>query len=340
MNRCAKNGCLVDRTFPLPTDPTELYVARLPPIGCSRLRCTACGVAVRNAVGIAFMSRDDLPRSELSKLYDLADLSSSPLLGKTHPDHRLYLCRCHRWLEIRYHELDNPDRDLLTDPDVPWRCDGHPAIEFPHDIHGVRVGSRDELRDLAVRGFHGFDPPGIRADERDAQWLTRLYYRLSPTDAGIVAQVATACLADPEPLARQRALHFYDDVRDSRARDSLVELLHSHRALFAGVPDNLPLHQRDTTLEHTAWRILRESVANPGPARDLARADGLAGRASRALYDALCRADTQWVTEHAEDLARAAPNRVEDLETSFQVVPGPEWFAKLTGRARRAVGRT
>lgn len=337
MNRCAKNGCLVDATIPIPTDPTELFVARLPPVGCSRLRCTSCGVAVRNAPGLAFIDRDDVSSRVLSELYDRPELGSSPLLGPTRPDYRLYLCRCRRWLEIRSHELEDPDRDDPTAPDLPWRCDGHPAIAFPHDVHGVNIASVEELRELVIRGFRGFDPPKIRPGEVDAQWLTRLYYRLTPAHAGVVAQVATACLTDLEPLARQRALHFFDDVRDSRARDALAQVLGSQRQLFADVPDKLPLHICDTTLEHTAWRILRESLAQPGPARDLARADALGGRASRALYDALCRADPAWVTEHADELARAAPARVEELETSFQVAP-TAWFAKLRGRARRAVG--
>lgn len=336
MNRCAKNGCVVDATIPIPTDSTELYVARLPPVGCSSLRCLNCGARVRNAVGLAFRERDDVPPRVLSEIYDLPDLASSPLLGPTHPDYRLYVCRCRRWLAIRSYELADPDGDDPTAPDLPWRCDGHPTIAFPHDIHGVQVASSGRLRELVIRGFHGFDPPNIRPSEVDAQWLTRLYYRLSPSDAGIVAQVATDCLTDPEPLARQRALHFLDDVRDSRARDELAQVLAAKRPLYADVPDKLPLHICDTTLEHTAWRILRESLAHAGPARDLARADALDGRASRALYDALCRADTAWVGEHAEDLARAAPGRVEDLETSFKVAPS-EWFTKLRGRARGAV---
>lgn len=146
MNRCAKSGCLVNATLPLPTDPTEVYVARLPPLGCSRLRCVQCGVAVRNAPGIAFLSRDDVTPSLLAGLYELAEMTASPLLGPTHPDYRLYLCRCRRWLEIRDHEIGNAGPDDPTSPDLPWRCDGHPEIEIPHDIHGVRVASVAELQ--------------------------------------------------------------------------------------------------------------------------------------------------------------------------------------------------
>jgi hypothetical protein len=335
MNHCANHGCVVEATVQFPTDPTEVHVGLPPYVACRNLRCLDCGCAVRNAPGVAFVTRADVAPHVLSEIYDLPDLANAPLLGATHPAFRLYLCRCRRWLANRSYELEHDDRDDETLPDLPWRCGGHPAIEFPHDIYGVQVMSLAKLRDLVVRGFHGFDPPNIPPAEVRASWLTRLYFRMSSTEAGIVAQVALECLTDPDPRARYRALHFFHDIHDPRAREVVAHTLSTNRGLFSEVPDATPLHICDTTLEHTAWRLLAAAVTH-GAARDLARADALAGRASRALYDALCSSDPAWVDEHAEQLARAAPDRVEDLETSFMVAP-ITWFKRLRGRARGAV---
>jgi len=339
MNRCANNGCLVDTKLPLPTDPTELYVAPLPPVGCNKLRCVHCGAAVRNAPGLAFATRDDVSAAQLSELYDLKDLTKSRLIDTTHPKFRLYICRCSRWLENDHHFITTPDRDVFTDPNVPWRCDGHPPIQFPHDIHGVRVATRDELRDFVVRALHGFDPPGAMPDEKNAEWLRRLYYRLSPADAGLVAQLAAGSFGDADPVARQRALHFFHDVPDPAARERLADQFTAHRNLFAGIPDRSPRHTTDSTLEHAAWRLLHGSIPTSPRIRDLARAEALAGKASRALYDGIVKADARWLDEHVAEVARAAPDHVKTLEQSFRVTDDPAIYEGLRGRALKAVGK-
>jgi hypothetical protein len=321
MNNCARSGFLVDATSPLTVDPTDLQVEGLPVVGCSRVRCGRCGALVRNAPGLAFRTRDDVAAPQLAALYATPDLTSSALLHQTRPEWRLYLCKCARWLETWRHACAEPDPDDW-DPDMPWRCEGHPLISLPHDLDGVVVASKDELRELAVRGFHDVAPPRVRpADKVRGEWLARLYVRLSPGEAEVVAAVALASVEDPGPRTRALALRFLYHLPIDRGRARLLALIDGERSLFAGVADEVTTISVDKTLEHTIWRILAPLVGSEGRARDLARAEALAGTASVAIYDALARHDSGWVTSHGVELARAASDRIEELFDSFSQFP-------------------
>jgi hypothetical protein len=290
MNTCAAGGYLVSRKHPLPADPTDFHIGSLAVVGCNRLRCAACGALVRNAAGIAFHSRDD--QVDLNQVYDTPDLATCPALHQSQSSFRLYVCRCHRWLEVSEHAVDEPDFDYLTDPSVPWRCDGHPLIELPREIDGVRVANQRELEEVASRAFHGSNPPGARPADAEADWVARLHARLTPADADAVASAAAASLEDPDPRVRARVLSFYRNLKLEAGATLVVSYLEGDRRLFAGVPDQVS-GIKGETLEDTAWRAVRPLVATPGRARDLARAEVLArGKGSSGLYSTLAAADS------------------------------------------------
>jgi hypothetical protein len=324
MNRCAAGGYLVSAKSSLPSDPTDFHLEGLPTVGCTRIKCGVCDVLVRNAPGLAFRTRENVPAAELAALYASTDLAASPLLHQTHAHLRLYLCRCSRWLENDPSACDEPEPDALTDPDMPWGCDGHPYIQLPHDIDGHSCTSRGELRDLATRGFHGFSPPRTRPDDTlRAAWLVRLHERLQPADAAVIATAALSCLEDRDPRTRALVLQFFWRVPDEAAQARLLAILEGDRRLFAGIPDEVTAFPNfDRTLEESIWRVLGPLVAAPGRARDLARVGALAaGKGGRAVYDALARGDSAWVVSSAEDIARATPDRAKDLSGSFAQFP-------------------
>lgn len=364
MNRCARSGYLVDATSTLPSDPTDFQVEGLPVVGCTRIRCGRCGAFVRNAPGLAFRTRDDVSASELAALYALTDLASSPLLHQVRPEWRLYVCKCSRWLETSAHACAEPDPDANTDPDMPWRCEGHPSIALPHDIDGASVSSPSELRELATRGFHGVTPPRVRpADAERGDWLARLYSRLDPggprgsaplhlrpggrsesdplhlgpPDAAVVVEVALSALEDPAVRTRALALRFFYDLPIEAGRARLLALLEGDRRLFAGVPDEVTTVGVDKTLEHSMWRIVAPLVATPGRAQDLARAEALSGKAGLAVYDALAKYDSAWVSAHGEELVRAAPERMEEIFSSFSQFPQGVPIRALRERIRKVI---
>jgi hypothetical protein len=234
MNYCARGGYLVDATHTLPTDPTEIDVENLSVVGCTRIRCYGCKALVRNWPGLSFSTPNHVPRAKISELYDLPDLETSPLIHRTQPRYRLYMCRCSRWLEIGEHAVDEPDRDYFTDPDLPWRCEGHPPITLPHELDGERIESRAQLRAVVDRAFRGEFPPHVRAADRRAGWIIRLHAKLLPAEASVVVAAAVSALDDADPRARERAIEFLHYVPDAEALAHLFELVQRRPELFVG----------------------------------------------------------------------------------------------------------
>lgn len=70
MNRCPRNGFLVGADWELSSDLTELDVQCLPLIGCNRIWCSHCNVAVRNALGVAFRTRGSIALYDGLARYD------------------------------------------------------------------------------------------------------------------------------------------------------------------------------------------------------------------------------------------------------------------------------
>ena len=278
--RCPDDGYMVGAQREIPEDPTDLAVAGLPIIGCNRLRCLRCGVSVKDSVS---------PEAKL------ADSGT-----------RVYSCDCRKWSENGVQALEDDDWETFrTSPDVPWECEGHPAIVLPHDIDGAVVGSQAELVTLAQRAVRGEFPPRTRAaDAAKGDWLVRFRARLNPGDAAAVTSAVVEGLDDPDPHSRARALHFFTHVAHHPARERLLALL-----------------ANGWTLEETAWRVLAPLVGEAGPAREFARAEALAGRGSGELFRTLAAGDPEWFLANGREMALATPPRAEELYNSFAQVP-------------------
>ncbi len=318
----------------IPTDPTDFHLLYLPVVGCSHLRCNACGVRVRNAAALSFQSQRDLAVGELRRLYATADLRSSPLLREDRPSRRLYLCQCERWLETSHRASADPDEYRQG---LPWYCEGHPEMTLPHDLDGMNL-TAENLADVVARGFHDEAPPRMRAaDKERGEWLVRLHERLPAAYVNVLTTAAFAALRDPIPRTRALALRFFYWLETEQ--DRVFQLYEREPALFVGVPDEVTTINVDTTLEHTVWRIVAPLVGNDGRARDFARELALPGNANVATYYALARHDSAWVVSRAEDIARAAPSRVNDLLASFSQFPTGFGSLQLRERVRKAAGQ-
>ena len=318
MNFCVFGGHVVEGTSPIATDPVDHDVERLPIHGCNRLRCPQCKALVRSVAKLNF--RDENAKVDLNQLYEVPDLATSPLLeprGRT----RLYLCRCTSWAEgLTRRPLGGPDPDPYTDPHAPWRCEGHPVAGLPHDFDGVEV-TPDNLTDMVNRSLRGWWPPNVFPDDRHGGfWAARLYTRLAGTawqDSVVAAALET--LGDPDPKARARALHLFLILQLAIGAERALAILDGDREGFAGVPDAFVAVMSDKTLEDTLWRVARNLVAQPGRARELARAEALtAGKGRAALYSALAAGDPEWVAEHVDEMARANPQQEKALALSIR----------------------
>jgi hypothetical protein len=70
-----------------------------------------------------------------------------------------------------------------------------------------------------------------------------------------------------------------------------------------------------------AWRVIAPLVAEPGPARMLAREAALGGRGRRAVFAALATHDSAWLIASIEAIVRAAPERAKELNDSLGSLP-------------------
>src|SRR5262249_8232766 len=156
-------------------------------------------------------------------------------------------------------------------------------------------------------------------DLKRGYWMCRLPHRLeSPEDKQVVIDAAIECLTDPAVQTRALALELLTVNPSLAAEARLVELLDAERDLYAGVPNELSRFDVDKTLEGTVWRVLGSAVARDNHLRDRARRAALAGQGNRALYDALCASDGEWIVAHIDDIVRAAPVTAEELMYSFE----------------------
>jgi len=317
MNHCDSNGWLVANR-PVPTDPVDHDLPKLPKLGCSRVRCRGCGAIVRSAAGVAM--KQPGVKIDLMQLYGVADLATWPLF-ETDAAVRFYFCECLYHTESGQHPLYEPDGSMAIPAAGQWHCDGHPVADLQHDFDGVEVTAVN-LGEIVYKALRGWLPDGARAEDKPRTiWLARLHGRLAQTrSADALAQHVASGFDDPDPLVRARALHFFIARPTAAAGAARAhQLLLGNRSAFAGVPDPITKIPGDSTLEHALWRVAAPLVAQ-GPARDLARKEALAlNKGSQALYDALGAGDAAWLVANAAAIAKATPSKADDLVDTFEL---------------------
>lgn len=317
MNFCDFAGHVVNG-IPLPTDPIDHDVERLPIRGCTRLCCGQCGAMVRTVSGLVF--RGPTAQVDLESFYALSNLAASSLLVPR-AGGRVYICRCSSWFEaIGWRALAGPDPDPSYDPQVPWRCAGHPVTRLPHAFDQVEV-TPENVGDVVERALRGDVPSSAHPEDRHGGlWTARLYTRLAKTPwQAAVAAAALAAMSDTDPKVRSRSVHALFVLKLPEGATRAVELLDGDRVGFAGVADMFSQVRNDQTLEHSLWRLADPLVAQAGRARELARADSLTpGKGHAALYGALAAGDPEWLAARLKDVARANPEQVNALSSAVR----------------------
>jgi hypothetical protein len=306
-NYCDAGGWVVNGDTVL-FDHYGYDVASLPSRGCSHIWCSLCNAVVRNFPGVKLAVAGRKP--DLGMIYALE--RPDPAVFKSGPAERFYFCKCSFHDEWSHsNALDDKDSGMQI---YSWRCAGHPYAGVPHKFDGqtIDVGNVDAI---ARRAIEGWTPAEAgKEDSERAYWIARLFLRVERTQlAREILRVAAVAMEDADVTIRTRALVFFMHTKSHIGASRSLALLQGPRTLFAGVADTMTPYIRDKTLEETLWRLATPLVGE-GPARDLARTDAVTpGKASRALYDALVKQDSEWTLEHLEDLAKAAPAQVPDF---------------------------
>ena len=212
---CTNGGLLVDGRARLSTDPCEYYDERVRElVGCAQLRCTKCEASVRTGP-LWLVPKQSLQR-EIATLYTTKDWSSLPFL---HEDKvydgppRLYACRCRWWVATRVDSIEN-EHDSPSDPDLPWRCAGHPSPALPITLDELKIDGGTDWAQLVDKILRGSAPRRLQREssvgDEPAAWLVWLHVYLK--GLALTSKLSAAIadrIADPDPWVVGRVLYFF-----------------------------------------------------------------------------------------------------------------------------------
>jgi hypothetical protein len=267
---CLHGGRVVGGNQRLPEDPCEYQAASLATvIGCNRMACPRCQAKVRwSAPG--WVGKEDL-RPKLAELYGAQDWTDHPLLAREHDSYRLYACRCTLWAGVSDYWTADPDRDTLHEPELPWRCQGHPLPSLPVTLGDTAIAVDSDWRRLVARILDGWSPVDLGAQPGDAgpglrlAWLYAYLVGLPEADA--FSKAVGATLVDPDTQKAAAALYFFERFPHAEGFEALVRQAEDKpQDVLRGFP-LLDTLRSIVPLEPIVQRL----ATAPGPRRDLDR---------------------------------------------------------------------
>jgi hypothetical protein len=312
---CPHGGATVSGDLPVPDDRADYRHGRVPVfVGCNHLVCSECGEEVRQ-----------VPNLQVDGLYsNLPDLNASndwASLDCTSPGHdvRLYACACRGWLETHMHLMDDPDPEP-GDPQLPWRCQGHPIPELPTGLDGAELPDVASVIAAAKAALVGTIPADAPAPSSfvPTLWLNRLYgfFEGSPV-AEAMAGVLAEALSSDDALVVGSALRFYVRFPLAPGFEGVLDL-----AEEVGLATTYPCPYGEGTIDRQVGDAVlsRASCAGDEDPTDVrAVAMTLAGLTDEGLevdHDIirqLVREHPEWAARHAVAIVVADTRRLSPL---------------------------
>jgi len=169
---------------------------------------------------------------------------------------------------------------------------------------GVRITADMDVAEFARRIAIDDGPADPASGHRQpgGQWLWKLHTRLGETPLAFALRTAIAALlSDPDSRARASAVRFYYFVPGAPGSERVCELAETSRELLPNREFNEMLAMR---LAHVGADARWLAVA---------RKEALAPGASEPVFQALAEHDPDWLLENMLAVARAAPDRWQDL---------------------------
>lgn len=304
MNECENGGYIVGAHREVPSDPTDfMWIGRTPTVGCSRLRCSVCGLMVKQRSGWR-VDRNQVQygtpdyRVRIDQMLSEDDWEQLPFLR--HDDHyRVYVCRCGFVMEDHEQGTELTEVAGMGSPTIPWRCSGHPPVSLPFALDGISFSTLGEVTSAAHRAFSGWRPESL-ADEVPGTWASRLYGRTSGTElAAELEKLTVECLRDSDPRARIGALRFLRRQRNPAGFRVAAEMA------LDGPPDPAPEVQQELT--DAVARFYEFNVLDEPRLQDWARSNALRPGVRQLVIDALAERDPRWLRDSAAAIVRANP---------------------------------
>jgi len=253
---CELGGFVVGGGRRLPTDLSDYGLDA----GCNSLRCESCGVIVRSFLPGRQPSDDRWPQAR--ELYE----SSDPSTWLTHelPNVRTYACSCRIWIESGYESLIN-DHESPSDPNVPWRCAGHPTPRLPFTVGRFVIDENSNFPEVVATILNGEYPPPLPfRPNGPVQWLTWFYnYLRKLPEAESLAAAVAARIEDPDPVVHGRVLAFFRLMPTATGIERLVDIVER-------VPNEVcrsyPVPEWGTVQD--AWEVLWRALSQRMPDKE------------------------------------------------------------------------
>ncbi|MBI5515019.1 MAG: hypothetical protein HY909_14680 [Deltaproteobacteria bacterium] len=246
---CAESGLLVDGDTRLLTDPCEYFhPAAGVQVGCGRLRCESCRAWVRG--GPPGLALKDNTKVDLRALHGAPDWSALPFIEAAYSlgaRKRLYACTCTSWVAESVAPIDN-DHEIESDPNVPWRCAGHPVPDLPLSLGELRIDAASNWAQLVDKVLRGSSPRDLERKDalgpEPALWLAWLYaYLRGLPGADHLSSATAARLEDSDPQVVGGVLYFFTQFPRARGIEKLIATAEAdlHRvALGYPIPEHPP----------------------------------------------------------------------------------------------------
>lgn len=304
MNECENGGYIVGAHREVPSDPTDfMWIGRNPTVGCSRLRCSVCGLMVKQHGGwrvdrdqVQYGTPDYRPRIDQLLSEDNWDLL--PFM-RHDENYRVYVCRCGFVMEDHQQGTELTEIDGMGSPTIPWRCSGHPLVSLPFALDGITFSTLVDLVDAARRAFSGWRPESC-TDEVQGTWASRLHGRVSGTEmASKLEELTVACLRDPDARVRAGALRSLRRQRNAAGFRVAADMA------LDGPPD--PAAEVQQELTDAVARFYEFDVLDEPRLRDWARSNALRPGVRQFVLEALAERDPSWLRDSAEAVVRANP---------------------------------
>jgi len=298
---CVGDGSLVTMQQWLPTQPFDYDWGRIHPrIGCSNIRCSACGQTVRAT-----------PWSEYS---------------------REYKCACTAHLADSFLSLGEADgyrgmSAMERPPPGAWRCAGHPALTVPCDLDGVHV-SPERLVEVARVGFESpsFVPPETSGH---SIWVSRLYWILPAALRPALGEAVATLVLDSDPRISVRAMRFFWDQSEASGSERLTAIARDHGARLATIadPDHPGRTVEDELLTALEYRAFRRDAAGQlvdPEAHEVMRRAVLAGKNPNDVIFTIGRLEPDWLVAYAAEIVTSSPELLQNVVWLLQKLPSEQ----------------
>jgi hypothetical protein len=245
-------------------------------------------------------------------------------------------------------QLSPSPEDLDPDELLPWRCHGHPRLEFPGQFDGIELPANLDWDDLVTANLAAVGTPPLNAsvDNLPGFLLVRVYLALS--DASLRDRLSAAIGArasSSDRKARTGVSLFFAMNPRAEGLDALVAAWKRAPALYDHEPSPWPNEPtlRDLNLKAVVARLRIRRKLGQAHADDLSTLHwaALTAPGLGSYTHALGAIDPLWAASHFEELLAVEPGNWGALfwavRVSFDVLVNASRWLLASGHA--SVGR-